>query len=216
MKRNSISVGLLVATLFIGGITTSCKKNKQDIHWGSTTGRTELPNDLQAKISNGNLSPELQAVVDALTIGEQVSSVPFGLDVDGDETPDLTFEIIDLHLYNNDLPPSLDSSAARVIPNGVEILDNSTWKYCDALDGDALIDGSGNWTDATCVLGTFANAGQFQGAGFKHLAFRKASGSGYKYGWVKLSCDQTNELVEIDSYGINQTIDGTIDAGQTQ
>lgn len=61
------------------------------------------------------------------------------------------------------MPAYLDTLAARVIPMNVQIRDNSTYGYCDALNQDDNINESGNWVSNTCVLGTFMNAGQFQG-----------------------------------------------------
>ena len=104
--------------------------------------------------------------------------------------------------------------AARVIPKKLEILDNSTYNYCDALNKDDIISNSGNWTSSTCVLGTFLNAGLFNGKGEKYLAFRFNTNSNYKYGWIKIYCSNHNDTLRIIDYAYNDVENSEIKAGQ--
>jgi len=218
MMKYARNIVLLCATVAIFGTAVfSCRKNKQDIYHQELTGSTTLPGNLRSIVDDGNYPSSVQDILDGLVNGQAISSVPYGIDIDKDEVIDMAFEIIDLRLYNDSLPADLDSSAARVLPYTVEILDNSTWGYCDAMSENEAIDNNGNWSNRTSyVLGTFANAGQFQGAGNRFLAFRKPSGNGFAYGWVKLSCSATNEVLDIISFGFNQSKDGPIETGETE
>ena len=116
----------------------------------------------------------------------------------------------------NDLPDSFDSLAVRVQPAFIQILDNSTWDYPDALDLDNLISEEGNWSNSNGVLGTFANAGKFQGAGEKYLAFRFNKNNIYNYGWIKIYCSQHNDTLRIIEYAYNKIENSTIRAGQME
>jgi hypothetical protein len=104
-----------------------------------------------------------------------------------------------------------------VLAYNVEILDNSTYGYPDAVSEEAVISAqSGAWSSiAKGVLGTFANAGNFQGAGTKYLAFRFLASEGYKYGWVRLSCSQHNDRLQIVDYAYNFNVNQEIIAHPT-
>ncbi len=110
----------------------------------------------------------------------------------------------------------MDSLAARVNPKTIEILDNSTYNYPDALDFNEQISNDGYWTHSTGVLGTFGNAGQFQGQGEKYLGIRFKASGGYKYGWVKIYCSQHNDTLKIIEYAYNDVLNSNIKAGQEE
>ena len=86
--------------------------------------------------------------------------------MDQNELTDFYFEIIDLNLFNiNNLPSSFDSLAVRAISSSLEFSDNSNWNYPDSLNQNDLINSTSNWSSSPAVIGTFANAGQFNGMG---------------------------------------------------
>lgn len=126
-------------------------------------------------------------------------------DINNDSNYDFTFDIISL---------TTNTLAARVVPNGLSsILDNSTYGYPDTLNyGDPVV---GYFHSNTGVLGTFNNAGQFNGAGEKYLGV-KINGSGNNYfGWIKLYCSLNRDTLLILSCGYNTTANYSIFAGQT-
>jgi hypothetical protein len=207
--------GVLIISTFI--FFSACTKDKQaDIVSASINYDLVLPINLQ-DYNNGTLSStaQIDSILSGLINGQIVSTGQQSFDINADNVRDVSFEIIDLHLYNNgNLPDTLDSMAARVIPMGIEVLDNSTYSYTDALSKDEVINDNGNWSTNTCVLGTFANAGNFQGNGDKYLAFRIPNGSDYNYGWVKLNCSAHNETLRIIAFGYNKTLNNQVLAGQ--
>lgn len=116
---------------------------------------------------------------------------------------------------------SLDGGAyaSRVHPNGrVQILDNSTYGYSDALSIDDPINEEHNWSlSNNFVLGTsVGNAGQFEGQGLKYLGFRILNNGKYQYGWIALANKEGNTCVEIESYAVNITNGKSISAGQVE
>ena len=146
-----------------------------------------------------------------------VQTLQGDFDLDADNNYDIGFEIINLNNYNpNGLPESFDSLAARAIPKSVEILDNSTFGYPNALDLDEQIDKDGNWSNRISVLGTFMNAGQFQGQGEKYLGIRFLINDNNKYGWIKIYCSQHNDTLRILEYAYNNILDSQIKAGQKE
>lgn len=147
-------------------------------------------------------------------LGKIISTGEITFDLNNDGINDIAFEIIDLHYYNGNMPDSLDSLAVRAIALNLDLLDNSTYGYADALNKDVLIDASGNWTTSTVVLGTFAGAGQFNGQGEKYLAFRFKNETDYNYGWVKLYCSTHNDTLRVISAGYNETANIEIMAGE--
>jgi len=132
-------------------------------------------------------------------------------DLNNDGRFDIGFEIIDLRDFNGeDFPSDYDTLAARVIPYTVQISDNSTYGYCSALDEGDDINQDEYWGDReNYVLGTFANAGQFQGEGVKYLAFKFNESS---YGWLKLTCSASSSELVFYEYAYNKN--GDILAGQ--
>lgn len=128
---------------------------------------------------------------------------------------DLAFEIIDLKPFNpNSLPGSFESLAARVIPSTVQILDNSTVGYPDAVMLGKAISKYGKWSDDTGVLGNFSGIGNFQGEGDRFLGFRFSTEKDYKYGWVRIYCSDHNDTLRIVDYAYNSMLGSSIDAGQ--
>jgi hypothetical protein len=126
-------------------------------------------------------------------------------DVDNDGTVDYTFDIILL---------SPNVYAARVNAMGAsKILDNSTFGYPDTLNfNDPVI---GFFHSGIGVLGTFNNAGQFNGAGMKYLGIKINSGSSDYLGWIKLYCSSNRDTLKIISCGYNVISGAAINAGQT-
>ena len=125
--------------------------------------------------------------------------------------------IIDLNKFNpRGLPDTFDSLAARVDPLTLEILDNSTWGYPDALAEGTEITETGYWSEKTSVLGTFLQGGKFQGNGERYLGIRFPDGGKYKYGWVKLYCSMHNDTLRIIEYAYNDISENSIFAGQKE
>lgn len=167
--------------------------------------------------SSDSISQHVDSILSGLINVQFISTGQKTFDLNKDQIQDLAFEIIDLNLYNaNHLPATLDSMAARVIPYTIQVLDNSTWSYPDALTENAIISSTGNWTQNTCILGTFMNAGQFQGKGERYLGFRFINSGYYNYGWIKICCSQHNDTLNIIEFAYNKTNDKEIRAGQKQ
>ena len=171
---------------------------------------------LQAR--NDEISNHVDSILTGLLDAEFVSTGQQILNLGVDMDLNIGFEIINLNPFNpNALPESFDSLAARVIPISVEILDNSTFGYPDALDLHDQISENGNWTDReSAVLGTFLNAGQFQGNGEKFLGIRFSNDNKYKYGWIKLYCSQHNDTLRIIDFAYNNIDGSKINAGQKE
>ncbi len=139
------------------------------------------------------------------------------LDINNDIAPDFNFEIINLNDFNtNPLPEGFDTLAARVDPILNEILDNTTFGYPTALNLNDSISSKGFWSNKPGVLGTFQDAGQFQGQGEKYLGFRKYINEKYYYGWIKIYCSQHSDTLKILELGYNLTSDKGIMAGQVE
>lgn len=167
--------------------------------------------------SNDEISDHVDSILTGLINTSFISTGQKLFDLGVDMDSNLGFEIIDLNKFNpNALPDSFDSLAARVIPLSVEILDNSTYGYPDALNLDEQISENGNWTNKISVLGTFMNAGQFQGKGEKYLGIRFSKDNKYKYGWIKLYCSQHNDTLRIIDFAYNNIEDSKINAGQKE
>jgi hypothetical protein len=126
-------------------------------------------------------------------------------DIDSDGNNDYSFEILEL---------SPNIYAARIVSIGAsEFLDNSTFGYPDSLNyGDSIV---GYFNSGNGVLGTFNNAGQFNGAGNKYLGIRVNTNSLEYKGWIELNCSANNDTLTIISCGYNTTPSQEITAGQT-
>lgn len=165
--------------------------------------------------SNDPISNHIDSILSGDINSTVVSTGALYLDLDQNELTDFYFEIIDLNLFNiNNLPISFDSLAVRAISSSVEFLDNSTWNYPDALNQNDLINSTSNWSSGPVVIGTFANAGQFNGMGEKYLGIRILEGNDYKYGWIRLKCSQRNDTLNIYDYAFNPNLNQEILANQ--
>lgn len=212
---------LLLCVLSIGFF--SCVKKdsiseNDSIIYRSVNKQFVLIRDVQTlKESDDEISNRIDSILNGQINAEFISTGYKGVNLDTDNRYDIGFEIIDLNKYNpNGLPKSFDTLAARVIPKSVEILDNSTYGYPDALDLNEQIDKYGNWTNKTGVLGTFMNAGQFQGKGEKYLGIRFLISDNYKFGWIKIYCSQHNDTLRIIEYAYNNSLGNPIKAGQKE
>jgi hypothetical protein len=209
---------LILVVICISIFTSRCKKaNKtNDIVYQSVHKEYVLIRDVN-KLQNSNdpISAHVDSILSGLIQEEFVSTGQKTFDLNLDEMPDIGFEIIDLNKFNqNKIPASFDTLAARAIPITVEILDNSTYSYPDALTLDDPINDQGNWSSKTGVLGTFLNAGQFQGRGDRYLAFRFNENNNYNYGWIKLYCSQHSDTLRVIEFAYNKTSGNSILAGQ--
>ena len=165
--------------------------------------------------SDDEISKHIDSILTGTISSEFISTGQKLFDLNSDKTPDIGFEIIDLNQFNpNGLPATFDSLAARALPLTVEILDNSTFHYPDALLMNDKISESGNWTNSACVLGTFLNAGQFQGKGERYLGVRFPAESKNRYGWIRIYCSQHNDTLRIIDYAYNTVLNSPILAGQ--
>jgi len=140
------------------------------------------------------------------TINHSLTGIgEFNLNLDGNSSIDLKFEIIEL------TPGVL---VAKVSPlEGSKILDNSTFGYPDALNLNDSI--KGNFTNNNGVLGTFTTAGNFNGMGEKYLGVKLRSGTNDLTAWVKLYCSQERDTLKIISYAYVTNINYNLLAGQT-
>lgn len=165
--------------------------------------------------SNDPISNHIDSILSGDINSTVVSTGALHLDLNQNELTDFYFEIIDLNLFNiNSIPSSFDSLAVRAISSSVEFLDNSTWNYPDALNQNDLINSTSNWSSGPVVIGTFANAGQFNGMGEKYLGIRIPEGNDYKYGWIRLKCSLHNDTLNIYDYAFNPNINQEILANQ--
>jgi hypothetical protein len=212
-----LSFGIMIIVLI------SCNKSNENsdefnITYHSVDREYVLIRDLNTLIeSDDEISNHIDSILAGLLDEEFISTGHKDFNLDSDEMADIAFEIIDLNNFNPEgLPDTFDSLAARVIPLGVEILDNSTYGYPDALKIDSKISEEGNWSDRTGVLGTFQNGGQFQGNGEQYLGFRFMLSENYNYGWIKIYCSQHNDTLRIIDYAFNKISGGIIYAGQKE
>ena len=216
--KNPIKISLLFIIVIL--VIVSCEKTNDNsrIVYHSIDKEVILIRDVQTlQVSNDEISNHVDSILTGLIDAEFISTGQKDFDLDFDIISDIGFEIIDLNKFNpNGLPESFDSLAARVIPISVEILDSSTYGYPDALDLDEQISENGNWSKTTSVLGTFMNAGQFQGKGEKYLGIRLSKDNKYKYGWIKIYCSQHNDTLRIIDYAYNDIVNSQIKAGQKE
>jgi len=217
MKKH---LGLLFLIPIIGVISCNKSDDKESnsIYYAPVNKQYVFTRDVKTIADKTDeVSLHLDSILTGKINSQVVSTGSKAFDLDNDKLSDLSFEIIDLGKYNiNKLPASFDTLAARVVPLTLQILDNSTYGYADALNTDYTLNSSGKWTDRTCVLGTFANAGQFNGKGEKYLGIRIIKDKSYLYGWIKLHVSQHNDTLTIIEYAYNQQPDSEIRTGQKQ
>lgn len=216
--KNSIKISLLLFMFITAIIGCEKPENSSKIVYQSVNKEFVLIRDVQTLQANDDeISNHIDSILTGLLNAEFISTGQKSFDLDADLVFDIGFEIIDLNRFNpNGLPESFDSLAARVIPASVEILDNSTYGYPDALNADEEISNNGNWSNGSGVLGTFMNAGKFQGQGEKFLGIRFLKEDNYKYGWVKIYCSQHNDTLRILEYAYNDILNSQIKAGQKE
>lgn len=217
--KNQIRIGLLLFILLFINISCEKKSNDQaDISYHVVDKEFVLIRDVQTlQESNDEISNYVDSILLGLINAEFISTGEKEFDLDADQIPDIGFDIIDLNLYNpNGLPESFDSLAARVLPISLEILDNTTYGYPDALLMDDLISKNGYWSKNNGVLGTFVNAGQFQGKGERYLGIRLPIENDFKYGWIKINCSQHSDTLRIIDYAYNNIVNSKIKAGQKE
>ncbi len=219
--KNSIKTSALLGTLvfmFFSCDNSDTPSSKDKIIYQPVNKEFVLIRDVQAlQASDDEISMHIDSILNGQINTGFISTGQKDFNLDADTIMDIGFEIIDLNQFNpQGLPESFDSLSARVIPVSVEILDNSTHGYPDALNLDDVIASNGNWTARTSVLGTFMNAGQFQGQGEKYLGFRFLTGSDFKYGWIKIYCSQHNDNLRILEYAYNDNLNSKIKAGQKE
>jgi hypothetical protein len=215
--KPTVYLSLLILFLFTAII--SCERSGDDsIVYQSVNKEFVLIRDVQAlRESNDEISDHVDSILTGLINTEFVSTGRKDFDLNADIISDIGFEIIDLNKFNPDgLPESFDSLAARVNPLTVEILDNSTWGYPDALEEGDRISDNGYWSDRTSVLGTFLNGGKFQGMGERYLGMRFTDGRNNKYGWIRIYCSQHNDTLRIIDFAYNNIEFSDINAGQTE
>lgn len=171
-------------------------------------------NELQQK--DDPISNHAKAIINGEIDAQYINSGPIGLDIDQDENPDINFEIINLvELNGSDYPDTLVELAIKATPIGISLLDNSTYGYADALSRGIEINEEGNWTDDYVMLATIASGGQFRGESNKYLAFKMPNDNGASYGWVEISCSQSNDTLSISGFAYESVKNQPIEAGQT-
>jgi hypothetical protein len=209
---------LMILTFFGCEKANSDQKTADDIVYKSVNKEYVVIRDVQTlQESDDEISNHIDSILNGLINVEFISTGQKNFDLDDDSVNDISFEIIDLNELNpNGLPESFDSLAARVVPITVQILDNSTYGYPDALDPDEEISKDGNWINITAVLGTFENAGQFQGEGEKYLGIRLQRENNVKYGWIKIYCSQHSDTLRIIDFAYNNIPNSKIKAGQKE
>jgi hypothetical protein len=148
-------------------------------------------------------------VLNAQIISTNINEILIGpgslsVDLNNDGLNDFTFEILTL---------SPNVLAARAVTlNSSEFLDDSTFGYPNALDEGDLV--SGYFNNGNGVLGTFNNAGQFNGMGDKFLGVKINSSGNDLIGWIKLNCSVNNDTLKIISAGYNTQVLAPINAGE--
>jgi len=214
--KNQI-VLFVIITLF-GFLSCKHDSGVDNIYYASINKQYVMPANLKTVSGKTDaISMHVDSIISGLINTDIISTGNISFDLNGDKHSDLSFEIIDLNKYNiHALPDTLDSLAVRVIPYTMQILDNSTYDYPDALIENYIINSSGNWTTQTCVLGTFLGAGQFKGKGEKYLGIRLTQDNSYLYGWIKLYCSQHNDTLRIIDYAYNKNSGHQILAGQKE
>ena len=216
--RKTIGLLLIVCIGGLAGCLKNDDKGSKGIYYSAVNKQYVVLRDVKSILGKTDeISMHLDSILTGKINSQVISTGSKLFDLDSDKVFDLGFEIIDLNLFNiNKLPAKFDSLAVRVDPNTLQILDNSTHQYADAIDANYTINSLGNWTASTCVLGTFGEAGQFKGKGDKYLGIRLLKDKDYQYGWIKLYCSQHNDTLRIIEYAYNKQPGSEIRAGQKE
>jgi hypothetical protein len=216
--KQTIKISLITAT--IASLALSCEKEdtntKSNITYNSVNKEYKvIKNVKELRTSNDEVSEHIDSILSGYINSEYVTTGEKEFDLDNDNISDLSFEIVDLNKFNPDgLPESYDTLAARVLPKNILILDNSTYGYPDALQEGEEISEKGFWSNKISVLGTFENAGQFQGKGERYLGIKFTKDNKIKYGWIKIECSEHNHILRIIDYAFNNIENSPIKAGQ--
>jgi hypothetical protein len=146
-KKRQIIIFLSLVSIFM---YTSCDKNGDDVDIVHKTVNKNyiLTPDISVMYDNDTIiAHHIDSILNGLIDTELISTGYIRFDIDEDLVSDFAFEIINLQAFNNNsLPEEFDSLAVRTYPLSGEILDNSTYRYADALDDDTDISSTGNWT----------------------------------------------------------------------
>ena len=190
----------------------------KDIIYKNCNSKVVMLSDVNAmRIQDNPYSRHIDSILSGLIDTDLISTGLIRFDFNGDDISDIAFEIINLQEFNNNsIPVELDTLALRAHPLNVQILDNSTYGYADALDSDVLVNADGNWTDNIVVLGTLAGGGQFNGNGEKYLGFRLFENDLTKYGWIKIYCSAHNDTLKVIEFGYNNISNSQIMTGQQE
>ena len=204
--------------LIVAFIFQSCEKDPgNDIIYQKINKSYILSGNIHAlRERNDEIFQHVDSILSGLIQTQFISTGYKKIFLDPNRTPDIAFEIIDLHKFNPPhFPKTFDSLAARVIPLHVDILDNSGYGYPDALSLGETISGKGNWVKNRGVLGTFLNAGKFQGKGLRYLGIRlQENQNKYHYGWIRIYCSRHSDTLRIIDYAYNTHPNQKIWAGQ--
>jgi hypothetical protein len=214
MNKNFIVI--LVSLFFISLLSCEDTNSVADITYKSVNKEFVFIRDINMlQQSDDQVSNHIDSIINGHIDAQFISTGYKEFDLLQNDEIDIAFEIIDLNEFNqNHLPESFDSLAARVDPLKLEIIDNSTYGYPDALSEGDIISENAIWSSNTSVLGTFLNSGQFQGKGEKYLGIRFPIGDQFKYGWIKIYCSQHNDTLRIIEYAYNNIENVEINAGQ--
>lgn len=211
------------ATIFILSsiLSFSCDRvgnEDKDIFYKSCNSKVVMLSDVnEMRIQDNPYSRHIDSILSGLINTDLISTGLIRFDFNGDDISDIAFEIINLQEFNNNsIPVELDTLALRAHPLNVQILDNSTYGYADALDSNVLVNADGNWTDNIVVLGTLAGGGQFNGNGEKYLGFRLFENDLTKYGWIKIFCSAHNDTLKVIDFGYNNISNSQIMTGQQE
>lgn len=218
MKLISTILTSLIISFLIS--ITGCKKDSDSstIVYKSINEEYNLPRVIdEFSISDDGTQISADDTSSRNAMKKLASSGKKDLDIDNDSKIDVGFEILNLVNYNSFyIPVYLDSLAISAIPSSLEILDNSTIGYADALNANEEISGNSLWNKNTCILGSFVSLGKFNGKGEKYLGIRLIKGNSYNYGWIKVYCSEYNDTLKIIDYAYNKAQNTSIKAGQKE
>lgn len=216
MKKTIILISILAGLVALNACD-KCSTNNDIIYKSVNKNYILVPDMQQMSEHNNSVAQHVDSILNGYIDTELISTGYIRLDLDSDSINDFAFEILNLQAFNNNqLPSEFDSLAVRAHPFSGSILDNSTFQYTDALSSDEEISLTANWTNSFVVLGTFMNAGQFNGKGEKYLGIRLNGETDYKYGWIKIYVSEHNDTLRIIDYAYNNIEGSAIKAGQKE
>ncbi|HOZ30534.1 MAG TPA: hypothetical protein PLL66_06420 [Bacteroidales bacterium] len=216
------NIRILLKIIFFGiivNLVSSCDRNNDvEIVYKAINKNYILTTDIEAlNLHDTIVAQHVDSILSGLLEVELISTGYIRFNLDEDTLTDIAFEIINLMPYNNnEMPEHLDTLAVRAYPFSAGILDNSTYKYADALDIETTISQEGNWTNQFVVLGTLAHGGQFNGKGEKYLAIRLNGENDFRYGWMRIYISEHNDTLRVIEYAYNKIEGSEIRAGQKE